>query len=185
MNRMTMMKVHALLAAFVLPVACMFIITGALYTWGVTGGYVNDRYDIQLSEPLEANLIELTALAEGEIEKRGLDNPTGKAKVKVSGAHFRLEWTGSTMDVVVEPTSNPNVAKLTVKNASWYRNFVQLHKAKGGVLFKIYAAILSLSILVILLSGFVMALNTPTLRKMSIVTLLLGFGSFVVLVLLS
>jgi hypothetical protein len=43
------------------------------------------------------------------------------------------------MDVIIEPTSQPLIAKLKVKNTSWHRQFVQLHKAKGGIPFKVYA----------------------------------------------
>ena len=37
LNRSALMKAHALLAAFILPVAIMFFVTGALYTWGKKG----------------------------------------------------------------------------------------------------------------------------------------------------
>ena len=37
-TRLQLMKVHTILAAFIFPVALMFMITGALYTWGIKGG---------------------------------------------------------------------------------------------------------------------------------------------------
>jgi len=39
-NRSTLMNTHALLQAFILPVAIMFFVAGALYTWGIKGDYV-------------------------------------------------------------------------------------------------------------------------------------------------
>jgi hypothetical protein len=73
------------------------------------------------------------------------------------GSSFKLEWTGSNIDVVVEPTLQPLIAKLQIKNTSWHRQFVQLHKAKGGALFKVYATAFATALLLLLISGFTMA----------------------------
>ena len=62
---------------------------------------------------------------------------------------------------------------------------MQLHKAKGGQLFKFYAAILAVSLFSILLSGFLMAMQIPKYRKMSMVAALAGIGLFIAMVSLS
>lgn len=184
-NRLMLMKVHALLAAFVLPIAIMYMITGVLYTWGNKGSYHNDVYEVSLSETMRADLTTLTELAESELADREISIPEGKPKVKMYGNHFLLEWTGSSKDVVLEPTENPLLAKLTVKNTTWYRNLVQLHKAKGGILFKVYAALFVIALSFILISGFFMAWQTPKLRQLTIVASGLGLASFVVFAVLS
>lgn len=96
-----------------------------------------------------------------------------------------LEWTGSDIDVTLEPAGDELSAKLTVKDTSWYRNFVQLHKAKGGVVFKLYATILAIFIGLLLFSGFLIAWQTPQLKRITVITSLTGVGSFVLFVLLS
>lgn len=179
MNRMLLIKSHALLAAFILPVAIMFIVTGALYTWGQKGSYANEVHEITLSSPLEAELPGLKALAVSELSKLSASEPEGAAKLKAYGNHFLLEWTGSSKDVILEPTADPLIAKLTVKNTTWYRSLVQLHKAKGGVVFKVYAAIFALALLAILTSGFMMAWQSPQLRRLSLITVVIGLLSFV------
>jgi hypothetical protein len=78
---------------------------------------------------------ELVALATKELKKQNVEPPSGQAKIKRIGSSFKLEWTGSNIDIVVEPTLQPLIAKLQIKNTSWHRQFVQLHKAKGGALF--------------------------------------------------
>ena len=185
MNRLQLMKVHALLAAFILPVAIMFIVTGALYTWGVKGSYTNDTHEIPLSTPMEPDLSELTNLAQLELQKLDMSSPEGQPKLKVYGSHFLLEWTGSSKDVILEPTKNERIAKLTVKNTTWYRNLVQLHKAKGGVAFKVYSVVFAVSILILLVSGFIMAWQTPKLKRLTLITSLVGICSFVIFVYLS
>lgn len=185
MNRLFLMKAHALLAAFILPAAIMFAITGALYTWGQKGSYAKEVHEISIQTPLNADLKALTALAESELNKLSASFPEGKPKLKVYGNHFLLEWAGSSKDVILEPTNNALTAKLTVKNTTLYRSLVQLHKAKGGTVFKVYAAAFSIALGIILLSGFMMAWQTPTLRKTTLITSLVGAISFVLFAYLS
>jgi len=94
LNRPTLMKAHALLAAFILPVAMMFFITGAFYTWGIKGEYETVVHQIKLDQPLQKKLSELVLLAETELTKRNIAVPTGQAKIKTIGESFKLEWTG-------------------------------------------------------------------------------------------
>ena len=166
-TRIQLMKVHAVLAAFTLPVAIMFMVTGALYTWGIKGSYTNEVYEVPLTEILTPELTTLTSLVVKELDQRDISLPEGKAKVKKIGSAFMLEWTGSTKDISLEPTGRDLVAKLTVKETSWYRNLVQLHKAKGGVVFKVYAAFFAFVLGMLLISGFMMAWQTPKLKRIT------------------
>lgn len=185
MNRMQLMKIHALLAAFILPVAVMFAITGSLYTWGIKGSYTDDTYEVDLNEPLQSDVATLTKLAESELKALNISAPEGEPKLKTFGSHFRLEWTGTSKDLILEPTVRNQTAQLTIKHTSWYRSLVQLHKAKGGSAFKIYAVIFAVALGLLLISGFVMALQTPKLKAATLVSSLIGFISFIAFVSLS
>jgi hypothetical protein len=176
------MKVHALLAAFILPGAIMFFVTGALYTWGMKGDYDTTTYEIELKKPIQHELAELVALATKELKKRNIKTPSGTAKIKKIGTSFKLEWTGSKMDIIIEPTSQPLSATLQIKNTSWHRQFVQLHKAKGGTPFKVYAATFAATLLLLLITGFIMAWQMPKLRKLTLASTLLGIAVFIVIV---
>lgn len=182
LNRTTLMKAHTLLAVFILPCAIMFFVTGALYTWGIKGAYDTTIHELHVKSPIQPELTELIALAEKELKKQNLVTPTGQARIKKIGDSFKLEWSGSNMDIILEPTSQPLVVKLEIKNASWYRQFVQLHKAKGGVSFKVYAAVLATAILLLLITGFIMAWQMPKLRKLTLVSATLGIAVFVVMI---
>ncbi|NOR42051.1 MAG: hypothetical protein GQ572_01855, partial [Gammaproteobacteria bacterium] len=106
-NRSTLMKIHASLAAFILPVAIMFFVTGALYTWGIKGGYDTTTHEVNLNEPIQGELTELVELAKNELKRQHVEPPSGQAKIKRIGSSFKLEWTGSNIDIVLEPTSQP------------------------------------------------------------------------------
>jgi hypothetical protein len=185
MKRQVLITVHTLLAAFTLPTALMFMITGALYTWGFKGGYDTETHEIALSQAVSANLDVLQPIAVAELEARGISAPEGKPQIKKYGSHFMLEWTGSSKDVILEPTVDPLVAKLTVKNTTWYRTLVQLHKAKGGTAFKVYAAGFAIALAMILLSGFVMAWQVPRLRRTTMTATILGIVTFVAVIWIS
>lgn len=178
MQRIMIMKAHALLAAFILPVAVMFGVTGALYTWGTKGSYQKTTYEFALEVPLTADLAALTRLAEEQLQARKISPPEGRPRVKSIGSSFMLEWTGSSKDLILEPGSAPDMATLTVKNTSWYRSLVQLHKAKGGTPFKVYAALFALCLGALLVSGFVMAWQTPRLKAVTLASALTGMLSF-------
>ena len=185
LNRLTLMKAHALLAAFILPVAIMFFVTGALYTWGIKGGYDTTIHELQLKKPLQNDLSALVTIARDELKRQNISTPSGQAKIKTVGTSFMLEWTGSDKDIVLVPTSQPLIAQLEIKNTSWYRQFVQLHKAKGGEIFKVYAAVFATALLLLLMTGFIMAWQTPKLRKLTLISAALGIVAFISMVISS
>jgi len=185
MNRAVITKVHLLLAAFMFPVALMFLVTGGFYTWGIKGEYVSQSYEIALTSPLSADAVALTDRAIAELEQRSVSPPSGEPKLKKAGTSYQLEWTGAARDVVLEPTADPLIAKLVIKETTWYRNLVQLHKAKGGQIFKFYAAALAISLFTILASGFLLAWQVPKLRRLASMFAFAGLAMFALVVSLS
>lgn len=167
------------LASFMFPVALMFLITGGFYTWGIKGSYDKVDYAVILDKPLTKNEAALTKLVQAELLKRGIDAPTGKASLRNIGQGYQLEWSGSKRDIILEPSANPLQATLTVKEASWYRHFVNLHKAKGGAVFKVFAALFAVALFLILASGFFMAWAIPTFRRMVTISTVSGLAAFI------
>jgi len=160
----------------------MFLVTGGFYTWGIKGSYDSEVHMISLEKPLTQDQQHLETLTRQELGKLSVAVPSGAAKVKKGGTSFKLEWTGSDRDVVLEPTSDRLSAKLTIKETTWYRHLVQLHKAKGGQLFKIYAAILAVSLFIILFSGFIMAWQVPKYRKLALIFSAAGLCIFLLMI---
>ncbi|MEE9338226.1 MAG: PepSY domain-containing protein [Methylococcaceae bacterium] len=184
-NRLVLMKLHVLIAVFILPVAILFFATGAFYTWGIKGDYEISIQPLPLKEPLQNDLKTLVNVVKDELKNQNISLPTGKAKIKKIGQSFQLEWTGSDKDVVLEPTLNPLIAQLKIKETGWHRHFVQLHKAKGGVAFKVYATILAIGLLFLLISGFIMAWQLPKLRKITLISTMSGLVFFILMFSLS
>ena len=185
-KRPGILKLHAILAGFFLPVAVMFILTGALYTWGQKGSYDTTTESIELTTALDASdKAAMHALVVQLLEERSLSQPSGGFKVKKAGTSFYFEWTGSNRDVVLQPTETRLEAKLQIKETTLHRRLVQLHKAKGGVAFKVFATLLSAGLLVLFASGFVLALKHPQVKRAAWIGVAAGFLAFVVFVVLA
>ncbi len=185
LNRVFLVKLHMVLAAFILPVALMFFITGALYTWGVKGNYDTEVHKLQLKQPMQSNKAWLTDIVVHELAQRDAEIPSGAAKIKKAGNSFYFEWTGAKLDIRLEPTGNPFVAKLKIKKTRWHRLFVQLHKAKAGMAFKVYAAVLAVGLVVLFLTGLIMAWQMKKYRPLLLSSLGAGIILFIVMVAIS
>ncbi|KTE37939.1 MULTISPECIES: PepSY domain-containing protein [unclassified Sphingopyxis] len=170
---------HMLVAAFLFPAILLYLVTGALYTWGAKGDYVTTDHMVTLSAPLTEDKAAMQALVVRELAARDLAPPTGTASVKPAGDSFQIDWTGSNRDVTLEPGETAGTAKLIVKDTGWHRFFVQLHKAKGGTPFKIYAVVVALGLFFLVTSGLIVALKVPTMRRGAMIGSAVGLAAFV------
>jgi hypothetical protein len=185
MNRSVLVHIHLVFAALLLPFIVMFAITGALYTWGVKGDVETNQYDIVLSQPLKYESEYLHQWLEDVLEIKGIDTPSGQGKMKGNAENYYYQWSGSAHNVSVAPSSEPLVAQLTIEQSSYYHYLVQLHKGKGGTIFKVYAAILAIGLVFLAITGVVMALRMPKFRTLTQRYLIAGSVMFIVAVLLS
>ncbi|MBJ7498293.1 MAG: PepSY domain-containing protein [Sphingopyxis sp.] len=169
---------HMLVAAFLFPAILMFLVTGALYTWGSKGEYVVTDHEVALAAPLTDDPAALKLVAEKALGDRGLAVPTGGASVKKVGDAIQFEWTGANRDIVLEAKGEATTAKLTVRETGWHRFFVQLHKAKGGTPFKVYAAVVALGLFFLVTSGLLVAMRVPNMRRGAIGASIAGVVAF-------
>lgn len=179
--RKLLIRVHVLIAGFFLPVGVMFLITGAFYTFSLSGNYNTRTYDLTLQQPISPDLAALVTLATTELQNRQIGLPTGKAGIRKVGSSWQLEWTGANRDVLLAPAADPNMVKLTVRDTTPYRRLVQLHKAKGSLAFKLYAAAWATGLLILFVSGLALAWTIPSARRWAIGSLAAGLLVFFIL----
>ena len=180
MNRNTLTKLHLALAAFMFPAVLMFLVTGALYTWGEKGDWIEEETTIALEQPLAGqDEAALKALATAELAKRGIAAPSGKASLESEGNDVSFAWTGARSDIAIASTNDPLVAEASIKEASLHRWLVQLHKAKGSTVFKVYATLLAIALLLLVASGLVMGFQTKPFRRLTTIGSMVGLVAFV------
>ena len=178
-----LLTLHLWLAAFFLPIAVMFAITGGLYTISIKGSYIETSRTLELEQPLAPELSVLTGIVERALDAEGVAAPSGAASIKKAGTSFELEWTGAERDVLLKPSAEPRQATLVIKETTPWRHLVQLHKAKGSELAKAISVLWAIGLVVILLSGLLMAWNVPAYRRQAITAGGLGIATFVLYVL--
>lgn len=178
-------SLHVVLAAFLLPMGLLYAITGGLYTWDVTGSKTNHQHELVLAHPLTPDLGALATLAERELAARGIPRPSGAARVRRGGTSFYFEWTGTRRDVQIHPTAEPLRGLLVVSDAGTHRYFVQLHKAKGGIPFKVYAVVWAVGLLALLGTGCGLAWLSRPYRRLAVIAAAGGLGCFALLAWLS
>lgn len=184
-TRQQFVLLHVLLAGFFLPAAVMFSITGGLYTFGIRGDYQTTQNEIELSTNDTPSIEVLIARAKDTAISLTGRVPSGDPTLKKVGTSWIFEWTGSSFDLTIEPTASTNTARLSIKETSLHRYFVQLHKAKGGKPFKILAGFLAVAFLLLFLSGVLMAFSNPKLKSKLYLSAALGLIAFITLALLS
>ena len=82
MNRALLVRLHVLLAAFMLPAFLMFLVTGALYTWGIRGEYETQKIQLVLDAALPSDQSGLAAIVTRELQVRDLAVPSGNQSLK-------------------------------------------------------------------------------------------------------
>jgi hypothetical protein len=181
LNRLFFMQVHLLLATFIFPVLLMFLITGGLYTLGVKGSYETQVYTLQLNTPLQPDSVALTDFVTKELQNLNISPPTGEMKNESADKRIALNWRGAALRVTLESIL-PTEAKLTVQKANWFKRLLELHTASGATAFKVYAVFLASSLFLLLITGFIMALQLPKYRKMTLYSTATGIAVFIVMV---
>lgn len=184
MNRVFLTKLHLILAAFMFPAVLMFLVTGALYTWGNKGAWYEETATLSLEQPLTAQSeTEIRSVAVTALEQRGLPLPSGALTIE-TGPDASLTWIGARSEISLAAGENPMTAAANVKEASFHRWLVQLHKAKGSTAFKVYATILATVLFLLVASGIIMGLQVKALRRITIGSSVLGAFAFIGAVLL-
>ena len=185
MNRAFLTKLHLVAAAFMFPAVLMFLVTGALYTWGNKGSWNEISDKVELVQPYgELDEAALRSVAIAALEANGLPEPSGSLSLSGEGSDRSLSWSGARSEASISSTDDPMVAQVEMKGASFHRLFVQLHKAKGSTAFKLYATALAAVLFLLVLSGVIMGLQVKALRKLTLTTGAVGvlaFAGFVML----
>ena len=182
--RRTITTLHVILAGFFFPLAVMFALTGGLYTLGIKGAFVERTVPVAVTAIPGDDLSAWITLAESTLAQEGIDVPSGGAGLKKAGTSKELEWTGVTRDVVLRPTTDSSQMELVIKETTPWRHVVQLHKAKGSGTAKAISVAWAAGLVLLMLSGLILAFSVPAFRRLAVPSILAGSATFVAYLLL-
>lgn len=185
MNRYKIIQFHSLLAGFLLPIALVVVIGGALYTMDVKGKVAKTEIDWPLAKPFKADLDWLTVQATQALAQKGLqlpdDEPTLKKK---KNGKYVARWNTLSYSVTISGRKHDHAALVTVHQRNLLTQLMRIHRAEAGTAFELVTTTLALGLMFILISGIYLAWAIPKLRKPLSISIVTGVVSMVVALLI-
>lgn len=179
-SRYHVMRMHMLLGAFLLPLAILYFVSGALYTVDIKGHIEKQVFTIQLDNPFTPDLERLTGVVERALSDRKLPIPGGDPTLRKRHGSYELRWDDLAQVVTLVPVREANAVALTVKERSLLTQIMRIHRGEAGTTFKVLGIILALGLIVLFATGVQMAHAIPKLRKPVLIAIASGVATFVV-----
>lgn len=183
-NRFQVMQAHTLLAGFLLPLALLYFVSGALYTLGIKGHIKKQSYTLQLQKPFEPNLEQLLKVTEQALHERRLPSPKGDPLLKRERGNYVLEWSGLRYRVTLKQDKHDRKARLLFRERDFLTQMMRIHRAEAGGLFKFLAIVLVIGLMTILATGIYMVQSVPRLRRPFFIAGAAGMVAFAAFVLI-
>jgi hypothetical protein len=174
-QRMLVIKIHAILACFFIPMATLYFVSGALYASGIKGDVEKQVYELDLERPFAPDLAQLSDVARAALQQRGLVPPGGDPAITEKKDSYEYKWGDLRRLVEMKPTSNPLQVELTYRVRSPLAQIMRVHKAEAGLPVKILSISMAIALLIILASGVFLAIGLPKLRRTALLALGAGF----------
>jgi len=183
-SRYRIMQAHMLLAAFLLPTAIIYFISGALYTLDIKGRVEKQVIELQLERPFAPNLDQLAALAKRELTARKLPLPGGEPALWKRRGAYEFRWNDPALVVTLAAGRDTHSATMTVRERSPLTQIMRIHRAQAGPAFATLNIILVIGLIVIFASGVYMAQSIAKFRRPRLLASFFGLASFLALMLL-
>jgi hypothetical protein len=178
-QRMLIIKIHAILACFFMPVALLYFISGALYSFDIKGNVDKQVFTVALDRPFTPDLAQLSGYIKTTLKQRELSLPSGNPSITRKKGSYEYRWGDLKRLVVAQPTDNPLKLELVYRQRSPLTQLMRVHRAEAGSIIRIYSLSMVVSLILILSSGVFLAVGMPKLRQTAL--LALGAGSIVIL----
>ncbi len=174
-QRMLVIRIHALLACFFLPLTLLYFVSGALYSFDIQGDVEKQVYSIKLDRPFAPDLAQLSESIAAALKQHHLSPPTGNPTIAERNNAYVFRWGDLKRLVEVRPTDNPLQAELIYRKRSPLTQLMRVHRAEAGSVLRSFSLSMVISLILILGSGVFLAISMPKLRKSALITLGTGF----------
>ena len=182
--RYKIIQIHMMLAAFLMPIAIMYFISGALYSLEIKGHVDKQIIPLQLNQPFIPNLDLLSQISKQALLDRSLPLPSGEPELKKNKGSYELRWSDLKYAVKLRPTRNPMTVNLTFRERSLLTQVMRIHRAEAGSVFKVFTFVMVAGLIIMFASGIYMAQTIPKFRRPTLLAIAAGFITFLTLTLL-
>lgn len=180
MNKAFLIKTHTVLAGFFFTTTLLLIVTGGLMNLGIDGDYDETSYSLGVKQPLPTEINRLKDIVIKELTSRDFSLPKGKVDLEIKGDTLDFEWEGSSHNVILKSDIPTLKTKLIIEQASLFSYLENLHKSEGGPAFQILAIGCSFGLIILLITGVLMAWHVPRYKNLTIKSMAFGTTFFMV-----
>lgn len=174
--RKIIVKIHLYLAAFFTPMVLVMALSGGLYLFGIKGATHYEEVATIQGVTLNHKSPSLKQEVDKVLQQAGIDVNYEYVKVKgkrlftrpTSGEHYRLDIRGSQ---VLVSRGSPNLQAM----------LMELHKGHGPGLFKWLEKAFAVALVLIMVSGVVLGLQSPLYKMKTLGLSAAGCVVFLVL----
>jgi hypothetical protein len=175
MSRKTLVTIHLYLAAFFAPIMLIMAVSGGLYLSGIKGSF-------EKGETIFVPAVQIDADQEKESQVKEILQQAGlDADFEYVKDRGRLMQTRPTSRDYYEIEPTPGGVKITPVSPDLIASLMELHKGHGPGMFRILEQITALGLILILISGLIIGLKSPLLKKPTIGLTAAGILVFVIL----
>lgn len=182
-NRITLIKVHLILASFSLPIFLLYLISGFLYTLGIKGHIHKTEIPIHLEQSINDDILQAEQIVATALQQTEFSLPAGPPTLKHKKGHSEVRWNRMSQSFTLRFKVGDTSALLVVRQRDLLTQIMRIHRAESGKGFKAFSATMVLALCLVLISGFYMALSSHKLGKISLIAV--GCGLLVFIALLS
>ncbi len=172
------------LAGFLLPVAILYFVSGALYTLDIKGHIKKKVITLRLEQPFTPNLERLKQITEKALLERNLPLPNDEPLLRKRRGAYELRWDDMAHVVILTPGRDAFTANLTLKERSTLTQIMRIHRAEAGIVFKALAIIMAVGLIMLFATGIYMALVIHRLRRPLLIAIVGGIVTFLTLLVL-
>ncbi|QQE10898.1 hypothetical protein JD969_15535 [Planctomycetota bacterium] len=164
------MWLHTVISSFYLSAALIFLITGALLPFHIRGSSESQTHEIIFDEPVDTTDTDMLNALTSELDKRSILHTWGTIKTGKES----ITWLDTNKLARLKITDAGFGGQLKITQYSFYQRLIRFHFALSPPV-KIFAVSLTIAASLIFITGIVLALQVPSLRKTTIIWTAIGF----------
>jgi len=183
-SRVLWIKWHAYLSCFFLPLALLYSVSGVLHLLEVEDG-PSETFEYIYSQAQWPDSEQAAKQAVVDL----LEQNNLSQHLPLPSNHFNSpDWRGwydIHQEVNIVNADDDHGAKVIIEKNNFMRQLMYIHKGIASNLFKILGILLGISLLFSIISGALVALSMPNLKKNSAIASAAGIVTLVVAYLIS